>query len=268
MFYEKNAIVSEEQKFVREIASVTVYKKDSEFQTQTSYTMMEIRRFINKFLEPKYDLYQLINTFDSQEDEWKNAIENEINATIDLHWNEMVNMVLEKMPNDSADITKQWKEDAFSYLLQYAGRKVGMGTWSIDKVFSIFGEDKRGRLFAGGKRLLQIFWNKIQEFNVSMVISEETVNDVINFFIYYVYNKMDSTYKLIQYISSYEQSGKMKNIKDKMLDSSKTMEDNLLVFVDQIGNCVPELSLSNGGWHKKLHELLITSKIIWKNMIF
>lgn len=256
VFYEKGVVVSEAQELVREIASVTVYKKNSEFQTQTSYTMMEIRRFINKFLEPKYDLYQLINPFDSQEDEWRNAIENEINATIDIHWHEMVNMVLEKMPNDTSDIIEQWKEETFSYLIQYAGRKVGWGIWHIDKVFSMFGTDKRGYLLANGKSLLQIFWNRIQEFNVPEMPSEEIVNDIINFSVHYAYNKIDSTYKLIQYISSYEQSGKMKNIKDRMLDSSQTMEDNLLVFVNQIINCVPELGLPNGDWNEKLQVII------------
>ena len=255
-FYERDVIVSEDQEFVKEIASVTVYKKNSDFQTQTSYIMMEIRRFINKFLEPKYDLYQLINPFDSQEDEWKNAIENEIIATIDLHWNEMVNMVLEKMPNDTFDITDQWKEDTFSYLLQYADEKVRGGTWNIDKVFSMFGKDKRGYLFASGKKLLQIFWDRMQEFNISEMPSEETVNHIINFSVHYAYNKIDSTYKLIQYISSYEQSGKMKNIKDRMLDSTQTMEDNLLQFVNQIGDCIPELSLPDGGWHEKFQEIV------------
>lgn len=254
VLYEKG-IISKEQEFVREIASVTIYRKDSEFQTETSYIMMEKQRFINRFLNPKYDLQQLIKPFDSQEEEWKHAIENEIEELIDLNWNEMVNMVLEKMPNDVPDITEQWKEDTFSYLLEYADRKVGWGIWNIDKVFAIFGEDKRGRLFASGKRLLQIFWNRLQDFNTTITLSEETVNDIINFSIYYAYNKVDSTYKLIQYISSYEQSEKMKDIKDRMLDSSQTMEENLLRFVNQIGNCIPEVSLPNDGWYEKLQVI-------------
>ena len=87
-------------------------------------------------------------------------------------------------------------------------------------------------------------------------VFRETVNDIINFSVHYAYNKIDATYRLIRYISSYEQSDKMKNIKDRMLDSSQTMEDNLLVFVDQIGNCVPELSLPNGGWYEKLQVII------------
>lgn len=256
VLYEKDVIISKDREFVREIASVTIYREDSEFQTETSYIMMEKQRFINRFLNPKYDLQQLIKPFDSREAEWKHAIENGIEESIDLHWNEMVNMVLEKMPNNTPDITEQWKEDTFSYLIEYADRKVGWGTWNIDKVFSIFGEDKRGRLFASGKRLLQIFWDRIQEFNVPEMPSEEIVNDIINFSVHYAYNKIDSTYKLIRYISSYEQSDKMKNIKDRMLDSSQKMDDNLLRFVNQIGDCVPELSLPNGGWHEKLQVII------------
>lgn len=256
MLYEKGVIISKDHEFVREIASVTIYKKDSESQTETSYIMMEKQRFINRFLNPKYDLQQLIKPFDSQEEEWKYAIDNGIEESIALHWNEMVNMVLEKLPNDTSNITEQWKQGAFSYLLEYADGKVGWGTWHIDKVFSMFVKDKRGYLFASGKKLLRIFWDRIQEFNVPEMPSEETVNDIINFSVHYAYNKIDSTYKLIQYISSYEQSGKMKNIKDRMLDSSQTMEDNLLVFVNQIGNCVPELSLPNGGWNEKLQVII------------
>lgn len=253
--YEKDVIISKDREFVREIASVTIYRKDSEFQTETGYIMMEKQRFINRFLNPKYDLHQLVKPFDSQEEEWKDAIENGIEESIDLNWNEMVNMVLEKLPDDTPDITEQWKKDTFSYLLEYANGKVGWGKWNIDKVFSIFGEDKRGRLFASGEALLQIFWDKIQQFNATTMLSEETANDVINFSIYYAYNKVDSTYKLIQYISSYEQSGKMKDIKDRMLNSSQTMEDNLRQFVEQIGNCISELSLPNGGWYEKLQAI-------------
>ena len=256
VLYEKDVIISKDREFVREIASVTVYRKDSEFQTETSYIMMEKQRFINRFLNPKYDLQQLIKPFDSREEEWKHAIENGIEESIDLYWNEMINMVLEKMPNDTPDITEQWKRDTFSYLLEYAGRKVGWRTWHIDKVFSIFGKDKRGYLFASEKKLLQIFWDRIQEFNVPAMPSEETVNDIINFSVHYAYSKMDSTYKLIQYVSSYEQSGKMKNIKDRMLDSSQTMEDNLLDFVNQIGNSIPELSLPNDDWNEKLQIII------------
>lgn len=256
VLYEKGVIISKDHEFVREIAGVTIYRKDSEIQTETNYIMMEKHRFINRFLNPKYDLQQLIKPFDSQEEEWKYAMDNRIEDSIELYWNEMVNMVLEKLPDDTSNITEQWKQGAFSYLLEYANRKVGWGTWHIDKVFSMFGKDKRGYLLASGKKLLQIFCDRMQEFNVPAMPSEETVNDIINFSVHYAYNKMDSTYKLIQYISSYEQSGKMKNIKDRMLDSSQTMEDNLLVFVNQIGNCIPELSLPNGGWNEKLQVII------------
>ena len=59
VLYEKGVIISKDREFAREIASVTIYRKDSELQTEPSYIMMEKQRFINRFLNPKYDLHRV-----------------------------------------------------------------------------------------------------------------------------------------------------------------------------------------------------------------
>lgn len=253
--YDKNASINKERELLIEIASVTVYEERSEFSKRTGYMKMEMRRFINKFLEPNAELNQLIKPFTTQEDEWLDAIENEDEMLMESEWNRMVRMILEKKPDDKSGVTLQWKKDKLTILMKFAKEKVEQEAWKIDRVFSVFEDDKRGSYFANGKGMLQVFWDYLQNLNATTTLSEKTVNNTIDFAGFYSYNKVDSAYQLFRLIVSYEESEKMENIKEELLNASRTIEENLLQFVNKICEYIPDLCRENDGWHEKFQAI-------------
>lgn len=254
-FYEKNVTISEGRQLLIEIACMIIYEEYSGSTKKTNYIKEEMRHFINRFLKPNAELKKLIKPFTTQEAEWVAAIQNGNEMLLDKEWNRMVKMILEDYSDENSERTIQWKKDMFSILLEYAKKKIEMGAWEIDRLFSIFENDKKGRIFAEGIGLLHIFWDVLQNLDKNLIISEEVVNNTIFFAGYYSYQRVDSTYKLVQCINTYENSSKIENIKEKMFDSTQTLEKNLLGFVNGISECIPDLCFSHEGWFERFQEL-------------
>lgn len=262
-FYEKNMLISEDRRFLIEIAKATVYREDSEANKRTGYMKEEMRRFINRFLQPNAELYTLIKPFTTQEEEWKEAIEIRDRVSMDLHWNAMINMVIEKAASDKIDMTNAQKEYLFEALLEFAEEKVGWGIWEIDKVFSVFKYDNRGRLFASVDRLMQLFWQHLQKINVTSELSEKTVTNIKDFARYYSYYKVDSLYQLFKLITPYENSEKLEKYKNEMSNSERTLKENLSLFVDGMIRHIPNQKFDGKNWYEKYK---IISNYIFKSI--
>lgn len=255
VFYPKNISISEGQQFLLELASATIYKENSEESKLTNYIKEEIRRFINMFLEPNGQLSQLVKPFTTQEEEWISAINNDEVNLIELYWNEMVNMVLSKYSSENKTITIQWKIDMFKTLLEYAVKKIGWGGWKADKVFTVFENDNRGRTFADGIGMMQVYLECIQNSIVTSEITEETINNTIDFARYYSYHRVDSMYKLFQYITPYEDGNKINNFREILLDSTQNLETNIQKFVNKIIMFLPITCSEDCGWLEKFQEI-------------
>lgn len=255
-FYGDSSPISKERGLLIEIAKITIYEDYS--SRKKEYMRTEINTFITKFLEPNAELHQLIKTFTTQEEEWIDAIDKNTMSIIKDNWNEMIRMLISKNPNVNDEITDQWKQNKFSHLLELS-KQNNLPTWEvleIEKLFSIFEDDKKGRLFAQGIGLMQIFWDYLQNVNVKTVLSKKIKAIMDVFSRNYAYERVYSTYQLFQCIVPYDNKESNKDIRVQIRSYDRTFEENLLCFTNQIIEYIPNFRFENEGWFNNYRAIV------------
>ena len=94
LLYGINTSKNVNKRLVVELAQGLVFGGYFEFGKLDGYIKEDTKKFIMNFLSGNTELYQLVNPFTSQEEEWLNAISKPDDQIIRNHWREMVIMVL------------------------------------------------------------------------------------------------------------------------------------------------------------------------------
>lgn len=255
--YGAGIIQDEKRRLLKELAQGLVLGEFSEFKKPNGYIRADIKKFIDSYLSGKTDLYQLINPFTSQEEEWLSAMSRSDYQMIDKHWIEMIIMVLEKVPSEKAGTTAAWRNDKFLFLLEFAEKQVENGVWTSDKLFSIFDHNLHlDRYWSLGTGLMQTFWKHLEQSTVYIRPSKEKVDDFFTFISHYTYSRSSTIYKLAHYLIPLNKSAvNTEHIQEYLLNSNNTLSQNLSAFLKKIEEAIPGFSFSSAGWYNNFMEL-------------
>lgn len=238
------------------MAQGLIFGKYYEFRKLDGYIKEDTKKFIRYFLSGKTDLYQLINPFTSQEAEWLNAISESNHQQIRSHWAEMVMMVLQKIPNEEAGITDSWRNEKFLFLLEFAEDQVKTGVWGSDKLFSLFDTELHiDRYWSLGTGLMQTFWKHVEKSTVYKKPSKEPANNFNIFLYHYAHARIGTIYKLTHYLIPIKDSVKIDTLRECLLNSTNSLEQNLAKFLNRVEATIPNYSFTSKGWYNNLKEL-------------
>lgn len=248
--------ISIEKRLLLNIVDGTLFDKYVGNREPNGYLKQEIYRFIDAFLNPTYELIQLCRPFTTQEEEWISAIDKNDIEIIKANWHEMMLMVLHKVSLEQPAETNKWRNNYFSALMKFAERQVEMGEWESDIVFSLFERSVRAdTYFATGTGLMCIFWEHINTSKVFKSPSKEEFNNLLTFSNHYAYKRIGAIYRLSHYLIKQQDYSKVEHLQERMLDSTQSLENNLALFVAQLSECIPDLSLPNKGWYEDYQAL-------------
>ena len=252
---------SENKRLLVELAQGLVFGGYFEFGRLDGYVKEDIKKFIRHYLSGDTDLFQLVNPFTSQEEEWMNAISERNELLIRTHWEEMVLMVFQKVPNEKAGITNNWRNETFLFMLEFAEEQVRTGIWATDKLFSLFDSDLHAdRSWALGTGLMQSFWKHVEKSKVYVRPSKEKVKDFHAFVPHYMYTRSNTIYKLLHYLIPLKNdAAKTDSLQEYLLNSNNSLEQNMSNFLKKVESIIPVLSFSGEGWYDNFKEL--TEKI-------
>lgn len=261
LLYGVQEITNLNERLVIELAQGLVFGGYYEFGRLDGYVKEDTKKFIKSYLSGNTNLYQLINPFTSQEEEWLNAISERNDQLIRLHWEEMVLMVFQKVPNKEAGITNSWRNEKFLYLLEFAEEQVNSGVWESDILFSLFASDLHAdRYWSLGTGLMQTFWHHFEQSKAYVRPSKERVTDFHAFLSHYLYVRSSTTYKLLHYLIPLKNSAvKTDNLQEYLLNSNNSLAQSMTNFLKKIEAAIPNFSFSSEGWYNNLKEL--TEKI-------
>ena len=255
--YGENTDISLDRKLLIELTQGLVFGAYYSFQEPSGYIIQDIRKFIETFLYDKKELRQLINTYTTIEEEWLNAI-NELNEPIiKSHWNEMVLMILQKVPSNATGITNEWRNQMFVNLLEFAEKQVELGEWTTDKIFSIFEKDT-DRYLSAGTGLIKKFCEHLYDSTVYSKPSKKIVNELLIFSHNYAHTRSSSTYKLAHYLIPINSSinNETRVLQEKFLNSNKPYTENLSEFLNGLEQVVPDFSFTSDGWYANFKEMV------------
>lgn len=256
LFYGIKTIESVSKRLLVELAQGLIFGGYYEFGRLDGYIKEDIKKFIKHFLSGNTDLYQLINPFTSQEEEWLNAISETNHQQIKMHWVEMVLMVLQKIPNEDAGITNSWRNEKFLFLLEFAEEQVKTGVWTSDKLFSLFDRDLHiDRYWSLSTGLMQTFWNHVDNSTVYKKPSKERADDFNIFLYHYAYARTNTIYKLMHYLIPMNNNVKTDSHHEYLLDSTSSLGQNLAKFLKKVEGIIPNFSFKSEGWYDNLKEL-------------
>jgi len=176
---------------------------------------------------------------------------------IEKHWEEMIMMVLQKAPNENAGITTAWRNETFLFLLEFAETQVKAGTWTSDKLFSIFDSGLHiDRYWALGTGLMQTFWKHLEKSAAYTRPLKERVADFCAFVSHYAYARSNTIYKLVHYLIPLKSDTvKTDNLQEYLLNSNNSLNENLSNFLKKIEDAIPDFLFSTKGWYNNLKEL-------------
>lgn len=256
LLYGMQAIDNVNERLLVELAQGLVFGRYYELGKMDGYVKEDIKKFLKNYLSGNTDLCQLINPFTSQEEEWINAIDTSNNQVIEDHWEEMVLMVFQKVPNKEAGITSTWRKETFQYLLEFAEKQVMNGSWISDKLFSLFMSDLHtDRLWPLSTGLMQIFWDHLEKSTVYVKPSMEVITNLCTFTSHYAYNRCDTVYILAHYLIPLKGDDKSGVSRDCLLDSNKSLSQSLSIFISKFEGIVPGFSPSEKGWYNSFKTL-------------
>lgn len=239
-----------------ELAQGLIFGRYNEFGKLQGYIKEDIKKFIKCYLSGSTDLYQLINPFTSQEEEWLDAMSNRNDQLIKMHWEEMVSMVLQKIPNIEAGITDSWRNEKFRFLLEFAEEQVETGVWSSDKLFFLFDSEwKLDRYLSIGTGLMQTFWEHLNKSTAYSKPSRDVIENLCIFTSHYAYSRCDSLYLLAHYLIPLENADKSSVSKECLLASNKPLGQILVEFVKKFEGAIPGFSSSSEGWYDSFKRL-------------
>ena len=256
LFYGIKTIESVSKRLLVELAQGLIFGGYYEFGRLDGYIKEDTKKFIKHFLSGNTDLYQLINPFTTQEEEWLNALSETNDQLIKLHWAEMVMMVLQKIPNEEAGITNSWRNEKFLFLLEFAEAQVKTGVWTSDKLFSLFDRELNiYRDWSLGTGLMQTFWNHVDNSTVYKKPSKERANDFNSFLYHYAHARISTIYKLMHYLIPIKNNVKTDTFQEYLLDSTSCLGQNLAKFLNRVEATIPNYSFTSKGWYNNLKEL-------------
>lgn len=255
-----NSISNTNRRLLIEFTHGLIFGAYFEFKELGGYIKEDIWKFVEHFLSRDTELYQLINSFTSQEEKWMNAIDASNYQLIEENWDEIVLAVLQKVPNRETGITNAWRNKRFLFLLEFAEEQIKTGNWPSDKLFSLFDSELHiERSWALGTGLMQTFWKHIEKSMTHKRPSKERANDFCVFVSHYAYARASTLYKLAHYLIPSNSAVKTDNIQEYLLNSNNPFSENLVEFLKKIGDAIPDFSFSSEGWYSNLLEL--TNKI-------
>lgn len=257
LLYGINTSKSVNKRLLVELAQGLVFGGYFEFERIDGYVKEDTKKFIQHYLSGDTDLFQLVNPYTSQEEEWMNAISERNDQMIRMHWAEMVLMVFQKVPNKESGITNSWRNEKFLFLLEFAEEQVKTGVWESDKLFSLFDSDLHAdRFWSLGTGLMQTFWGHLEKSEVYIRPSKEIVKDFYAFLYHYAYARSNTLYKLMHYLIPLKNDVvKTDYVNEVLLDSNNSLEENLGTFLKRIEAVIPCVSFSNEGWYNNLKKL-------------
>lgn len=257
LLYGVKAITDINKRLLVELAQGLVFGGYYEFGRLDGYVKEDTKKFIQYYLSGNKKLYQLVNPFTSQEDEWLNAISEGNDELIRNHWEEMVLMIFQKVPNEEAGITHSWRNDKFLILLEFAEDQVKNGIWTTDKLFSLFNSDWHAeRSWALGTGLMKTFWTHIEQSKVYARPSKASVDAFYVFLYRYTYVRSGSIFKLLHYlIPLNENTVKTDNLQDSLYNSNNSLGQNLCNFLSNVERTTQIISYSSEDWHNNFLEL-------------
>lgn len=257
LLYGVQTSKSVNKRLLVELAQGLVFGGYFKFGRLDGYVKEDTKRFIKHYLSGDTDLFQLVNPFTSQEEEWMNAISERNDQLIRLHWEEMVLMVFQKVPNEEAGITNTWRNEKFLFLLEFAEEQVKAGIWASDKLFALFDSDLHAdRSWSLGTGLMQTFWKHLEQSKVYVKPSKERVKDCHEFLYHYAYARSSTIYKLMHYLIPLKNDVNTEHINECLLDSNNSLGQNLCIFLERVEKVIPGFSFSNKGWYNNLKKLV------------
>lgn len=255
--YGTNTITNANRRLLIELYQGLIFGEYFEFEKPNGYIKEDIRKFIENFLSRKVELHELINPFTSHEEKWINAIDERNYQMIEEHWEEMILMVFQKVPNEKSDINNAWRNKIFLFLLEFAEERVKTGIWKSDKLFSLFDSDLHlDRFWSLGKGMMQTFWKHLGQSTVYTKPSNDSVNKFNAFISRYVYTQVSTVYKLAHYLIPLNNDTiQTDNIQEYMLNSNKSFVKNISSFLKKFEEVIPGFCYTNEGWYNNLKEL-------------
>ena len=243
--YGEPAVDNPERQLLIEIMESTVYKEFDNLHKPTGYLKSEIRLFIEAFLNPDSELKQLINTFTTQEEKWCNALKTDDENVLKRHWDEIMAMILQKVPGKESGITNQWRNENFSKLLTFAERQVELGDWTYDKILSLFDRDaKTDRAFSLGTGLFQVFEKHIRNYKISANVAKQVLEELDVFLPRYLYLRAGCMYRLAHYLIPIDKNDQTDKIQEYLIVGHKSGIENLSIFLSKLAEHIPGITLS------------------------
>ena len=254
--YGVDTIPNTNRRLVTELTQGLVFGDYFEFKKLDGYIKEDIRKFIECFSSRNTELSELINPFTTQEEEWIHAITASNYEVIEAHWEEMILMVFQKAPNKEAGITDTWRKETFLYLLEFAEKQVVAGLWPSNKVFSLFDSDLHAdRFWPLGTGLMQTFWDHLNKSTAYTKPEREIINNLCVFTSHYAYSRCGTAYRLAHYLIPLGNNDKTDNFQECLLNTNKSLGQNLSVFLKKFQAVVGDFSFSSEGWYDNFREL-------------
>lgn len=258
--YGQATEVSIEKQLILELTNGMLFGEKNDYKKVSNYIKQEIFRFVDAFFNPSFNLSHIINNFTSQEEEWITAIDTENTIEIELHWKEMMTMVLQKNPYKDQGVDNTWRIKKFSFLLRFAERQVATGTWNTDLVYSIFSNTTRNfDFFTIGTGLMQSFWEILGNSRVFTRPSKKICDDVYAFSTRYTYKRIGSLYRLAHYLIPHQDDYRIEKLQEILLNSTQSLGENIFIFEKRLTACIPNLPFLHADWYENAKE--ITSHI-------
>ena len=257
LLYGVQTIKNVNKRLLVELAQGLIFSGYYEFGKMDGYVKEDSKKFLHYYLSGKTDLHQLINPFTSQEAEWLNAISENNDQLISMHWEEMILMVLQKIPNEESGITNSWRNEKLRFLLEFAEDKVKTGAWKSDRLFSLFDPDLHiDRYWSLGTGLMQTFWEHVEQSTVYVKPPKGRVNDFYVFMSRYAYARSSTIYKLLHYLIPIKNNAvQTDSLQESLLNSNNSFGQNLSNFLSNVEKAIPNFSFSGEGWYNRLKEL-------------
>lgn len=254
--YGVDTIPNTNRRLVTELAQGLIFGEYFEFKKPDGYIKEDIRKFIECFLSRNTELSELINPFTTQEEEWIHAITASNYEVIEAHWEEMILMVFQKAPNKAVGITDTWRKETFLYLLEFAEKQVVAGLWPSNKVFSLFDSDLHAdRFWPLGTGLMQTFWDHLNKSTAYTKPEREIINNLCVFTSHYAYSRCGTIYRLAHYLIPLSDNDKTGKVQECLLDSNKSLGQNLSLFLKKFEGVVPGFLFSSYAWYDNFKEL-------------
>lgn len=245
-----------ERQLLQYLLSETVLNDYDDLRKLNSYLRAETRTFIDAFVKQDVELSQLVNPFTTQDEKWIKAIVENDPYVVGPNWNEMVAMILNKVPGKDSSISNELRNSILSKLLSFADQQIEKEEWTYDKVFDLFDlSTKIDRYLSVGNGSMQIFWNHIQNYKLSPQDAKRALENMQEFFARYAYLRIGHIYRLAHYLISDEKKHKITNLQETFRISNSNNIEKISQFLTKLAEEILGIALSGDRWHETYRQL-------------